>query len=158
MIGINEFRAELWEKRFSLEDSPMVIRSAVAALLLASCAGADHTTALSATPMTDVPALDLPASAQRGRAFAQAQCSACHAIGPEGTSPLSQAPPLRDLSQRYPVEELGEAFAEGFSTAHTTMPEFVLDAADNRDLIAYLASIQSRPAQPRRAVRQPTRP
>ena len=39
-----------------------------------------------------------------------------------------------------------------------TRTEFVLDAADNRDLIAYLASIQSRPAQPRRAVRQPTRP
>src|SRR3712207_63073 len=49
-------------------------------------------------------------AAQRGRTFAQANCSGCHAIGPAGQSPLPLAPPFRTLHQRYPVESLTEAF------------------------------------------------
>ncbi|RYE18136.1 MAG: hypothetical protein EOP51_22540 [Sphingobacteriales bacterium] len=45
----------------------------------------------------------------------------------------------------FPVEQLEEAFAEGVVTAHKAMPEFVLDPADNRDLIGYLRSIQAEP-------------
>ena len=50
---------------------------------------------------------------------------------------------LRDLSRRYPVDPLAEAFAEGVIIAHPAMPEFVLTRNENRDLIAYLTSIQS---------------
>lgn len=122
----------------------MVIRSVMAALLLASCASADRAPAaqenLAATP----PLMTMPGSAERGAAFAQARCSSCHAVSSQGPSPLAAAPPLREISRRYPVEQLGEAFAEGFVTTHSTMPEFVLDAGQNRDLIAYLASIQTK--------------
>jgi cytochrome c len=50
---------------------------------------------------------------QRGRAFAQANCARCHAIGPSGESPLPKAPPFRTLHERYPVEDLMESLAEG---------------------------------------------
>lgn len=123
----------------------MTLRIVLTALLLASCASADQTRAPRAEVEASVPPDALPGSAERGRRFAEARCASCHAIGAEGSSPLAQAPRLREISRRYPVEQLGEAFAEGFVTTHSTMPEFVLDARENRDLMAYLVSIQTRP-------------
>ena len=78
----------------------------------------------------------------RGRAFAQTNCSRCHAIGPVGESPLPKAPPFRTLHLRYPVEDIVEALAEGIRTAHPAMPEFQLDGAQIADLIAYLKSLE----------------
>ena len=49
---------------------------------------------------------------------------------------------ISTLHTRYPVENLAEAFAEGFTTGHPSMPEFQLDAAQINDLIAYLKSVQ----------------
>ena len=82
------------------------------------------------------------AAVQQGRAFAQANCARCHAIGPAGDSPLPKAPPFRALHQRYPVENLVEALAEGIRTAHPAMPEFELDQRQIDDLIAYLKSLE----------------
>lgn len=120
----------------------MIIRSVVAVLLLAACTSADPAPQQAAVLPNDSPPPGELGSAERGAAFAREQCSACHAVGDDGASPLAAAPPLREISRRYPVEQLEEAFAEGFVTSHSTMPEFVLDAGQNRDLIAYLASIQ----------------
>ncbi len=88
-----------------------------------------------------------PASAQegriqRGQTFAQVHCAQCHAIGRFGDSPLAEAPPFRELGKKYPVETLAEAFAEGITTGHPTMPEFQLDVAQINDLLAYLQSVQ----------------
>ena len=82
--------------------------------------------------------------AQRGRTFAQANCAQCHAVGPIGESPLRIAPPFRTLHERYPVETLAEALAEGIVTGHPSMPEFRLDVAQINDLIAYLKSLEHR--------------
>src|SRR5579872_3057321 len=82
------------------------------------------------------------AAVQRGHAFALANCARCHAIGPVGDSPLPKAPPFRALHQRYPVENLVEALAEGIRTAHSAMPEFELDQRQIGDLIAYLKSLE----------------
>ena len=79
---------------------------------------------------------------QRGRAFAQANCARCHAVGPAGDSPLPKAPPFCMIHQRYPVENLVEALAEGIRTAHPAMPEFELDQRQIDDLIAYLKSLE----------------
>ena len=79
---------------------------------------------------------------QRGFTFAQTNCSQCHAIGRVGDSPLPEAPPFRTLHTRYPVEDLAEAFAEGITTGHPSMPQFQLDPAQINDLLAYLDSIQ----------------
>ena len=79
---------------------------------------------------------------QRGMTFAQTNCAQCHAIGRFGDSPIPEAPPFRTLHTRYPVEDLAEAFAEGITTGHPTMPQFQLDPAQINDLIAYLESVQ----------------
>jgi mono/diheme cytochrome c family protein len=43
---------------------------------------------------------------------------------------------------RYPVEDLGEALAEGITTGHPTMPEFRLGPDEADALIAYLKSLE----------------
>ena len=88
------------------------------------------------------PAFAQDARAQRGRILAQAHCASCHAIGREGGSPLNIAPPFRTLHERYPVEDLGEALAEGITTGHPTMPEFRFDPGQAADLIAYLKTLE----------------
>ncbi|MFN4297935.1 MAG: c-type cytochrome [Brevundimonas sp.] len=120
----------------------MIIRSVLAVLLLAACTSADPAPQQTAAVPIDSPPPGELGSAARGAVFAREQCAACHAVGDDGANPLAGAPPLREISRRYPVEQLEEAFAEGFVTTHSAMPEFVLDAGQNRDLIAYLASIQ----------------
>jgi mono/diheme cytochrome c family protein len=80
---------------------------------------------------------------QRGFTFAQTNCSQCHAIGRFDDSPIPEAPPFRTLHTRYPIEDLAEAFAEGITTGHPSMPQFQLDPAQINDLLAYLQSIQS---------------
>ena len=79
---------------------------------------------------------------QRGQTFAQTNCAQCHAIGRVGDSPIPEAPPFRTLHTRYPIEDLAEAFAEGITTGHPSMPQFQLDPAQINDLLAYLESIQ----------------
>lgn len=79
----------------------------------------------------------------RGRAFAAVNCGRCHAIGPSGESRLAKAPPFRALHERYPVENLTEALAEGIRTGHPEMPQFdELDTAQIDDLMAYLKSLE----------------
>jgi mono/diheme cytochrome c family protein len=80
--------------------------------------------------------------AQRGRVFVQLHCATCHAVGRFGDSPLTIAPPFRELHKRYPVGDLAEALAEGIVTGHPTMPQFQLDGAQIGDVIAYLQTLE----------------
>jgi mono/diheme cytochrome c family protein len=84
----------------------------------------------------------LSPAAQRGRVFVQANCAKCHAIGRVGDSPLPVAPPFRTLHERYPVETLQEALAEGIVTGHPSMPEFRLEPDQVMGVIAYLKSLE----------------
>ena len=79
---------------------------------------------------------------QRGKTFALVNCARCHSIDRATPSPLRIAPPFRNLHDRYPVEQLGEALAEGFVTGHPTMPEFRLDPDQIHDLLSYLKSLE----------------
>jgi mono/diheme cytochrome c family protein len=81
---------------------------------------------------------------KHGEELLQRDCASCHAIGPTGDSPRAGAPAFRTLGQRYPIESLEEALAEGILSGHPDMPEFKFDADDVGDIIAYLKSIQSR--------------
>lgn len=78
---------------------------------------------------------------ERGRAIAEKNCSRCHAVGTTGESPLKPAPPFRDLPQRYPVENLAEALAEGIVTGHSAMPEFTFQPDEIDALLMYIASL-----------------
>jgi len=78
---------------------------------------------------------------ERGRAIAEKNCARCHAVGATGESPLKPAPPFRDLPQRYPVENLAEALAEGIVTGHSAMPEFTFQPKEIDALLTYIASL-----------------
>src|SRR5436190_10211949 len=82
--------------------------------------------------------------ARRGEALLNANCARCHAVGRSGVSPHPQAPPFRTLSRKFKVEGLAEALAEGISTGHPDMPEFVFEADEVGAIIDYLKSIQQR--------------
>src|SRR3954452_25296971 len=78
----------------------------------------------------------LDPSPQRGLNFVRTNCARCHSVDKLTPSPLTAAPPFRDLHKRYPVENLEEALGEGIVTGHPTMPEFHLDPGQITDLIA----------------------
>ena len=78
----------------------------------------------------------------KGEVLVEQNCSRCHAIGKEGDSPHPQAPPLRTLSRKYPIEDLAESLAEGIVSGHPDMPVFVFNPHDVEAIIQYLQSIQ----------------
>jgi mono/diheme cytochrome c family protein len=80
----------------------------------------------------------------QGRRLAEMLCVTCHAIGGSGESPEPMAPAFRRLAQRYPLNALEEAFAEGILVGHPMMPSYKLSEAQIEALLAYLASIQER--------------
>jgi cytochrome c len=99
--------------------------------------------------------LAVPASAQvsaieRGADIAAKQCSRCHAIGRSGESPMSLAPPFRDLSRRYPIQNLAEAFAEGIVTGHPAMPRFTFEPREINALLAFIDSVSPASEQGRK--------
>ncbi|MDG4906054.1 cytochrome c [Mesorhizobium sp. WSM4898] len=76
-----------------------------------------------------------------GKKLVEANCARCHAIGPAGKSTHPDAPPFRLLHLRYPIEDLEEALAEGISTGHPDMPEFVADPQQIGAIVAYIRSL-----------------
>lgn len=78
----------------------------------------------------------------QGKRLALTYCARCHSIDKVSPSPLKIAPPFRTLHERYPVDTLQEALAEGIVTGHPTMPEFRFDADQVGDFIAYLKTLE----------------
>lgn len=109
---------------------------AAAALVLASCAGAQ--------PREEVN-VSAEALAADGRDIAEAQCAACHAIGAYGESPDPRAPAFRTVLSRYRAEVLEQELINGIRVSHP-MPEFQFNPQGADALIAYLRSIQETPA------------
>lgn len=83
-----------------------------------------------------------PPAVQRGVVLARTHCAQCHSIDRVGPSRLAIAPPLRELHKRYPVESLEEAFGEGISTGHPSMPQFRFEPDQIENLIAFLKSLE----------------
>ena len=79
---------------------------------------------------------------EAGRDIAEQLCARCHAVGAEGESPHDDAPPFRTFAEKWPVEHLGEALAEGITVGHADMPEFVLQPDEIDAFIAYLESLE----------------
>lgn len=87
------------------------------------------------------PAAAAPSLLDKGRHALESRCSRCHAIGLEGASPHAEAPPFRDVVKRYPPESLEESLAEGITSGHPDMPEFVLAPDEIGAVIAYLNTL-----------------
>ena len=97
---------------------------------------------LALTLTTLTPAAAASPQEQRGKTFALNNCAKCHSVDKVTASPLKIAPPFRTLHERYPIETLSEALAEGISTGHPTMPAFQLDPDQIGDLLAYLKTLE----------------
>lgn len=82
------------------------------------------------------------AQVARGRALVEANCSRCHALTRTDVSKHPEAPALHTLWERYPIDALEEAFAEGIYVGHPDMPEFIADPDQIAAIIAYIESIQ----------------
>jgi cytochrome c len=100
--------------------------------------------AVAAVALWSATAVALEPNAWRRLQFTRHHCAGCHAIGRVGASPLAEAPPFRNLHQRYAIDDLAESFAEGIRTGYPSMPEWRLDPGQIDDLIAYLKSLQTR--------------
>lgn len=105
-----------------------LILAAAAALALSACAAQTEEVSQSAL-------------ADDGRAIAEAQCAACHAVGEYGESPVAAAPTFRTLLSRYRADVLEEELIAGIQVSHP-MPEFQFNPQGADALIAYLRSIQ----------------
>lgn len=83
-------------------------------------------------------------AASRGHALVTRDCSPCHAVSGPGPSPVAEAPAFSTLSQRYPVEFLAEALAEGIMVNHETieMPQFQYEPDEVGAIIAHLERVQ----------------
>lgn len=91
---------------------------------------------------TSALAADEAANRSRGKKLVEANCARCHAVGARDSSSYLQAPPFRILATRYPIENLAEGLAEGFSSGHPDMPEFVFEVDEVAAILSYLESIQ----------------
>ena len=111
-----------------------VVAACVALLLLVGCAATEP----AVEPSDEARASD-------GRDIAEAECAGCHAVGSYGESPNAEAPPFRTVLSRYSADVLEEELIAGIQVAHP-MPDFQFNPQGTDALIAYLQSIQERPA------------
>ena len=77
----------------------------------------------------------------KGKAYVQQNCARCHAVSLDDDSHMPEAPALRSLHKRYPIDNLAEAFAEGIVTGHPEMPKYELDISTINDMLAYIKSL-----------------
>jgi len=97
---------------------------------------------LAAILVTTNAALAITPAEQRGKTFVVTNCSKCHSVDKVTPSPLTIAPPFRDLHLKYPIETLQESLAEGIYTGHPTMPVFRLEPDQINDVLSYLKSLE----------------
>jgi len=77
-----------------------------------------------------------------GRVFAKKVCSPCHAIEPEAPmSPKIDAPSFAAVANTPGMTRT--ALTVWLQTPHPTMPNFILEAQDQDDVIAYILSLKS---------------
>ena len=89
-----------------------------------------------------------------GKAILENHCARCHSIGASGESPLHEAPPLREIYLRSPIEQLSQGLAEGMGSRHREMPQIQFSADEVAAILNYLGSVTGM-APAERAVIQP---
>jgi mono/diheme cytochrome c family protein len=95
--------------------------------------------------LVTAPALAQQPDPRLGRALAQQNCGACHAVGRTGRSPYAAAPPFRELKQRRPGINIIDIVLLAWSRPHREMPDFSFDTANSREILAHIESLQIPP-------------
>lgn len=97
--------------------------------------------ALGCLALMPATAMAQPSPVEQGRQALESRCSRCHAIGPEGESTHAAAPAFREIVKRYPPEDLEESLAEGITSGHPDMPEYILSPEEIGAVVAYLNTL-----------------
>ena len=79
--------------------------------------------------------------ATEGKALLEKNCGRCHSLEATGAGPLPQAPPLREVYLKYPIDQLEEGFAEGMGSRHRDMPQIQFSDYQVAAILNYLGSI-----------------
>ncbi len=90
-------------------------------------------------------AQDDAAMIAEGKRLAEINCTRCHNIEPEGESPLTDAPPFREIAKDYDLEELVDGFMEGLAVRHPLMPDWDVTEPQARELAAFVLSLGKGP-------------
>jgi cytochrome c len=91
--------------------------------------------------------------ATEGKLLLEQNCGRCHSLEATGASPLPQAPPLREVYLKYPIDQLEQGFAEGMGSRHRDMPQIQFSPEQVAAILSYLGSITGvDPARRSRAV------
>lgn len=83
---------------------------------------------------------------ERGQSIAEQTCLQCHTKFEGDPLPdpnVTSAPALASFGQRWPLENLEEALAEGITVSHDnmTMPEFSFTPENIADLLSYMETL-----------------
>ncbi len=93
---------------------------------------------LAATPAL---AQDEAAKIAEGKRLAEINCIKCHNIEAEGESPLTDAPPFREIATNYDKMELVDGFMEGLAVRHPLMPDWDVTEPQAEELAAFVLSL-----------------
>jgi mono/diheme cytochrome c family protein len=80
-------------------------------------------------------------SVHHGQAVARKVCAACHAVD-QGQSSLPGAPTLSQVSKKYSDSGLRLEMETITEIGHYSMPAVRISSKDQRDLVAYIASLR----------------
>jgi mono/diheme cytochrome c family protein len=90
----------------------------------------------------------LPAASQdsaamiaEGKRLAEINCTRCHNIEATGESPLTDAPPFREIARNYDEPELVDGFMEGLAVRHPLMPDWEVTEPQAAALAAFVMSL-----------------
>lgn len=103
-----------------------------------------------ALPFLALVAVTLPALAAEdpklvaeGKRLAEINCTRCHNIEAQGESPLTDAPPFREISKNYDRFELIDGFMEGLAVRHPLMPDWDVTETQAEALASFVMSLGS---------------
>jgi mono/diheme cytochrome c family protein len=88
-------------------------------------------------------AQDEAAKIAEGKRLAEINCTKCHNIEATGESPLTDAPPFREIAKNYDEMELVDGFMEGLAVRHPLMPDWEVTEPQAEELAAFVMSLGS---------------
>lgn len=88
-----------------------------------------------------------PKMVAEGKRLAEINCVRCHNIEATGESPLTDAPPFRDIPANYDRLELIDGFMEGLAVRHPLMPDWDVTEPQATALTDFVMSLGT--GQPR---------
>jgi cytochrome c len=92
--------------------------------------------------ISSTPALAQESTLAEGKRLSEINCVRCHNIEAEGESPLTDAPPFRELAKNYGPEELTDGFMEGLAVRHPLMPDWEVTQPQADSLTAFIMSLK----------------